>query len=159
MLKPKMYRKLIITCLCAAIGLSAMTVGTSSYASAATTEASDIIANGKDLLGTPYKFGASSSTGYFDCSSFVQYVFKQSDIKLPRSSSEQASYGDKVSKSSLSQGDLMFFKTNGKSISHVAIYIGDNKMIHASSSKGVTIDSINNSYWKNKYVTARRVLS
>lgn len=159
MRKPKMYRKLLLTCLCAAIGLSAMTVGFSSHASAATSEASDIISNGKELLGTPYKFGASGTTGYFDCSSFVQFVFKQSEISLPRSSSEQAHIGNKISKSSLSKGDLMFFKTNGKSISHVAIYIGDNKMIHASSSKGVTIDSINNSYWKNKYVTARRVLS
>ncbi|WP_028563350.1 C40 family peptidase [Paenibacillus pinihumi] len=158
MFKQKFYRKLIMTCLCTSIGLSALAFGPSNQVSAATSEATEIISAGKDLLGTPYRYGSSGTTSSFDCSSFVQYVFNQSDISLPRTSSDQAGIGEKVSKSSLSRGDLMFFNTNGKSISHVAIYIGDNKMIHASTSQGVTITDINNSYWKNKYVTARRVL-
>ncbi|MBJ6359965.1 C40 family peptidase [Paenibacillus sp. MAHUQ-46] len=158
MLKQKFYRKLIMTCLCTSIGLAAFAFGPSNQVSAATSEATEIISTGKDLLGTPYRYGSSGTTSSFDCSSFVQYVFNQSDISLPRTSSDQAEIGEKVGKSSLSKGDLMFFNTNGKSISHVAIYIGDNKMLHAASGKGVTITDIDNVYWKSKFVTARRVL-
>lgn len=66
--------------------------------------------------------------------------------------------GKKVDKGSLSMGDLVFFNTNGKSISHVAIYAGNNKIVHSSSSQGVTVSDMNSKYWKSKFVTARRVL-
>lgn len=145
---------------CAAIVCSAIAFGASPESTHAATPTSlKLIDTGKAYIGTPYRYGAApGSTDAFDCSSFTQYIFKSFDVWLPRTSAAQASMGTKVDKGSLSVGDLVFFKTNGKSISHVAIYAGNNKMIHSSSSAGVTISDMNASYWKSKYVTARRVL-
>ncbi|OMF19262.1 glycoside hydrolase [Paenibacillus sp. FSL H8-0548] len=147
--------------LCSAIVLSAITFGSfAQKASAATPETINLISEGKQYLGTPYKFGAPAGVTYaFDCSSFTQFLFKGLDVKLPRTSSAQATVGKTVAKGSLSMGDLVFFKTNGKSISHVAIYAGDNKIIHSSTSQGVTVSSLGTSYWAKSYVTAKRVLS
>ncbi|RIX54000.1 NlpC/P60 family protein [Paenibacillus nanensis] len=145
---------------CGAIVWSAVTFGTASeQAHAATPTSLKLIATSKEYIGTPYQFGARpGSTSSFDCSSFTQYIFKNFNVWLPRTSAAQASMGKKVDKGSLSMGDLVFFNTNGKSISHVAIYAGNNKIIHSSSSQGVTISDLNSTYWKGKYVTARRVL-
>ncbi|MFC4775222.1 C40 family peptidase [Paenibacillus sp. GCM10023252] len=131
----------------------------SNEAEAATAAANKVITTGKTYLGVPYQFGAPAGVTYaFDCSSFVQYTFLKNGIWLPRTSAGQASMGKPVAKGYLSVGDLVFFKTNGKSISHVAVYAGNNNIIHSASSKGVSITSLNNSYWKSKYVTARRVI-
>jgi hypothetical protein len=111
-----------------------------------------------DLLGIKYKYGGKSEKG-FDCSGFTGYVFAQLGMELPRSSRDQAKIGSKVAKKDLRKGDLLFFKTNGKSISHVGIYIGNGKMAHSSTSHGTTIANINDKYYANRYVTARRVLS
>lgn len=145
---------------CGAIAWSAVTFGgAAGKAEAATAQSLALIETGKDYIGVPYLYGAPAGATYaFDCSSFTQYIFKAFDVELPRTSSAQAKAGEKVSKAYLSVGDLVFFNTNGKSISHVAIYAGNNKMIHSSSSKGVTVSNMNTSYWKSKYVTARRVL-
>ncbi|MDQ8737089.1 C40 family peptidase [Paenibacillus sp. LHD-38] len=147
--------------ICSAIVMSAITFGSfAPKAHAATPETLNLISSGKQYLGTPYKFGAPAGVTYaFDCSSFTQFLFKGLDVSLPRTSGAQATVGKKVAKGSLSTGDLVFFNTNGKSISHVAIYAGNNKIIHSSSSKGVSVTNLNNSYWSKKYVTARRVLS
>lgn len=146
--------------LCSAIILSSITIGGfATKTHAATPETKALIETGKEYIGTPYKFGAPAGVTYaFDCSSFTQFLFKGLDVKLPRNSSAQATVGKKVSKGMLSMGDLVFYKTNGKSISHVAIYAGNGKIIHSSTSKGVTITNMNTSYWKTKYVTARRVV-
>lgn len=83
---------------------------------------------------------------------------KKHGIKLPRSSKSQAAKGKKVAKSELQIGDLVFFKSPGSSkISHVAVYVGNNKILHASG-KAVKISKLNSSCWKKNYVTARRVL-
>lgn len=120
--------------------------------------AQQIIANAKKHLGTPYVWGGTTPSG-FDCSGFVQYVFKQSGISLPRTTSEQVKKGTYVSKSNLQPGDLVFLKnTYREGVSHVGIYIGDGQMIHASSSKGVTISSLSTSYYTQHYHSARRVL-
>ncbi|WP_253944833.1 C40 family peptidase [Paenibacillus sp. NEAU-GSW1] len=147
--------------LCAAIGISAFAFGFSANkAEAATPETLELISNGKDFIGTPYKYGAPAGVTYaFDCSSFTQYMFNGLDVDLPRSSSAQAKVGVKVPKTELSVGDLVFFKTNGTSISHVAIYAGSSKILHSSSSKGVTISNMDSAYWKKYYVTARRVFN
>ena len=145
--------------LCLSFGLSIALLGPASQAGAATEQSRELIAVGEDLLGTPYRLGApKGSTKAFDCSSFTQYIFGELGVELPRTSRDQADAGEKVDRGSLSQGDLLFFRTTGKSIGHVAVYIGDGKMIHASSSKGISITEIDSSYWKNRYVTARRVL-
>ncbi|MCL1059369.1 NlpC/P60 family protein [Shewanella gelidimarina] len=106
--------------------------------------------------GTPYRFGGMSKRG-IDCSGFVALGFKDKfGITLPRTTDEQRSIGQSVSKSQLREGDLVFFKT-GWSTRHVGIYIGNHQFLHASTSQGVMISSLNNSYWKQKYWLARRL--
>ncbi|MED1420740.1 NlpC/P60 family protein [Bacillus smithii] len=112
----------------------------------------------KNFLGVRYVYGGTTPNG-FDCSGYTSYVYKHFGISLPRTSGGQFSTGKSVSKSSLLPGDLVFFKNTYQSgISHVGIYVGDNKFINAASS-GVEIDSLSNSYWSSKYAGAKRVLS
>lgn len=111
---------------------------------------------GKDVLGTPYKWGGTTTAG-FDCSGFVGYAFKQAGKNLPRTTSEIHKQGEAVLKSNLQKGDLVYFETYKKGPSHMGIYLGNNEFIHASSSKGVSITTLSNSYWKNRYIGAKRL--
>lgn len=111
-----------------------------------------------DLLGTRYKFGGTTEKG-FDCSGFTQYVFKAFGIDLTRTSKSQAREGTKIAKKDLRKGDLVFFNTSGKGISHVGIYLGDGKFAHSSSKNGVTINKLSEKYYVKRYVTARRILT
>jgi len=115
---------------------------------------SNIILTAKSYLGVPYVYGGSTPKG-FDCSGYIQYVFNQHGISLPRTVAQMWNYGKSVS--SLQVGDLVFFNTSGSGVSHAGIYIGNNQFIHAGSSTGVTIASLNNSYWKPRYLGAKRV--
>ncbi|KKC46401.1 MULTISPECIES: C40 family peptidase [Paenibacillus] len=146
--------------LCAVIGVSGLALGSASTAHAATPQAEKLLSYGKQYLGVPYRLGAPSGVTYaFDCSSFTQYVYKKTGVSLPRTSSEQAAKGVKVTRGYLSKGDLVFFTgSSGKSIGHVAIYAGSNKILHTYGKTGVTISSLGTSYWNNHYVTAKRVL-
>lgn len=118
-----------------------------------------LINNSKKYIGTPYVFGAKSPTKGFDCSGFSQYVFEKTGINLPRTTREQYKMGESISKEDLVKGDLVFFETYRSGPSHLGIYIENNKFIHASTSKGVTISSLDESYWKSRYIGARRVLT
>ncbi len=111
----------------------------------------------QNLLGVPYKWAGTSTKG-FDCSGFTLYVFREFNIELPHTSRGQAHLGQKVSKSDLRPGDLLFFNTGGRGISHVGIYMGDGRFAHSSSSHGVMIDKLSEAYYAKRYVTARRVL-
>lgn len=110
-------------------------------------------------LGKPYVWGTHGPRS-FDCSGLTSYLYKHAyGIGISTSSRAQASYGYKVSKSNLKKGDLMFFATGGGGISHVGIYVGNNKLIHASTpSTGVILSDINSSYYQRTFVTARRLL-
>ena len=114
------------------------------------------IANTK--IGKPYKWG-STGPNSFDCSGFTSYIYQNgAGINLPRTSVAQSKVGSKKSRNQLKSGDLVFFNTSGKGISHVGMYIGNSKFIHASTSKGVRIDSLNSSYYKSRFVSASRII-
>lgn len=119
------------------------------------TELGDIL---RRYLGTPYK-GTSKYEPGIDCSRFTAEVYETFDgRKLPRVSREQAKVGLKISRSGLRFGDLVFFVIAGKRISHVGIYVGSDEFIHASSSRGVVIDDLNESYWKKRFHSGRRLI-
>lgn len=110
------------------------------------------------LIGTPYSYGGNDSNG-IDCSSFSCQIFEKSfGVKLPRSTNEQYQIGTSVPKSELAFGDLVFFNTTGRSPSHVGVYLGDELFAHASRSFGVTISSMQSTYYKKRYIGARRVV-
>lgn len=116
-----------------------------------------IIQTGLRLTGVPYVFGGTSPSG-FDCSGFVRYVFASAGISLPRTADAQFDAGNPVSISKLQPGDLVFYTTYADGASHNGIYIGDGKFVHASSSRGVTVDRMDSSYWSARYYGARRIL-
>lgn len=117
----------------------------------------DIVTYSKQFLGAPYKWGASNGKS-FDCSGFTMYIYKKFDIKLGHGASLQFKEGTKVAKADLQPGDAVFFATYKKSASHVGIYIGNNKFIHASSSRigKVTISDLDEAYYVKRYLGARR---
>ena len=122
------------------------------------TTGQKIVDTAKQYLGVPYVWGGSSPSG-FDCSGLVQYVFKAHGISLPRTTKEQWTVGTAIPKSQLKVGDLVFFaNTYTSGISHVGIYVGNNQFIHASSSKGVIISSLSNTYWAAHYHGCRSIV-
>jgi len=116
-----------------------------------------VVQSSMQYLGVPYVFGGTSPYG-FDCSGYVQYVFANAGIYLPRTADAQYEVGTPVSTSELIAGDLVFFSTYDYGASHVGIYLGDGNFINASSSRGVAVDSLYSSYWGSCYIGARRIL-
>lgn len=122
-------------------------------------KSSQVTSTAKKVMGVKYLYGGTTTKG-FDCSGFVGYVYKKVGVKLPRTSGAMYKTGKSVSKKNLKTGDLVFFKTSGKGVSHTGIYIGNGKFAHSSSSKGVSVAKINDPYyWGSKYVGAKRVAS
>nr|WP_317630771.1 C40 family peptidase [uncultured Flavobacterium sp.] len=122
----------------------------------------DIINEAKNYLGVRYRTGGTTKAG-MDCSGLVTTVFNEFDYSLPRTSRDMATVGEKLNKTEITPGDLVFFKTNGRSvINHVGIVVdvdGDEfKFIHSSTSKGVIISSNQEAYYKRSFVQANRVL-
>ena len=130
-----------------------------------TKKIDDLLAEAQTYLGTPYRYGGMTRNG-IDCSAFVLSVFGAvAGMNLPRVAASQAQEGEKIEKDQLQKGDLVFFSHQGRGrISHVGIVEevspeGDVKFIHAATSKGVMISSLNDSYWGPKYRFAKRVIS
>lgn len=119
----------------------------------------ELVDYSKTLIGVPYRYGGTTTSG-FDCSGFLKYVYDKFNISLPRISSDQFAGGQAIGKGELSPGDLVFFNTaNNGSVSHSGIYLGDNNFIHADSTKGVKISNLENErYWKNTYFGAKRYI-
>lgn len=123
-----------------------------------------LLERGKTLLGTPYRYGGSSRKTGFDCSGFVSYVYKEElGIKLPRTTGELLKMeAPVIARTDLEPGDLILFNDRGRGrVSHVGIYMGDDKFIHSSSTRsgGVRVDKLSNRYWSASYLQAKRVLT
>lgn len=121
-----------------------------------TTVVRRLIQTATKYVGVPYMFGGNTPSG-FDCSGFTSHVFARIGISLPRMADEQYEVGQPVGKGRLQPGDLVYFTTYTAGVSHVGIYLGDGKFISATSSRGVAIDRLDNSYWGPRYIGARRV--
>jgi cell wall-associated NlpC family hydrolase len=130
-------------------------LGSSSTASQTDTQ-NAIISTAKKYMGVPYVWGGTTTDG-FDCSGFTQYVMQQNGISLPRTAAEQFAVGTPVDKENLQTGDLVFFTTYKPGASHVGIYMGDGNFINASSSaKKIAITALNQTYYVEHYIGARR---
>lgn len=119
-------------------------------------EGEAIVASAKEFIGVPYVFGGTTPSG-FDCSGFLQYVFRQNGYEIPRLADEQFLLGVSAKTSQLNVGDLVFFSTYMEGASHCGFYVGDGNFLHTSSSKGVRIDSLSNVYWKPKFLGGRKI--
>jgi len=109
-------------------------------------------------VGAPYRNGGSDPSG-FDCSGFVQYVFAEQGMRLPRGVAEQLRTGRPVSATAVTAGDLVFFATVSAGVSHVGIAVGPDAFVHAPSSSGrVRVERLSAPYWARRFVAARRVV-
>lgn len=116
----------------------------------------DVYVYAYSWLNTPYRYGGNSKKG-IDCSRFVMRVYNEIlGLNTTGTSKQIYEQGNLIEKSQLKEGDLVFFKTRGNSISHVGIYLQDNKFVHSSSSKGVVISSLNEPYWSRTYYKSAR---
>ena len=122
-------------------------------------KASELVMQAMGLLGVPYRSGGTSEEKGFDCSSFVRYMYEKSvGLVLPRRAEEQAKVTEEISRSELKPGDLVFFNTLKRTFSHVGIYVGDGKFIHAPRpGKAVRVDDMREAYWQQRFNGARRV--
>ena len=119
-----------------------------------------LIATAKTYLGVPYVFGGESTTTGLDCSSFTQLVMKENGIIIPRTAAEQYAVGTPVDKTNLQIGDLIFFTTYKPGASHVGFYMGNSQFIHESSAaKQVTISSLDETFYTEHYIGARRYIN
>lgn len=135
-------------------------ISTETVTNTSSSKANDIVEYAKTFLGSKYVAGGSTPKTGFDCSGFTYYVYKHFGYTLNRASSAQAKNGIEVNKSDLQLGDLVLFSQGSNKIGHVGIYIGGNNFIHAANAtKGVVITSLSNSYYKENYVTARRIIN
>ena len=125
----------------------------------ASGQATGLITQAMDLLGVPYRKGGNTEASGFDCSGFVRHLYEKSVGQLlPRRAEEQARSTETIDRSELKPGDLVFFNTMKRAFSHVGIYVGDGKFIHAPrTGKTVKVDDMRSAYWQKRFNGARRV--
>lgn len=126
-----------------------------------TDKVQEVLMHAFSLTDINYRYGGNTPETGFDCSGFVRYVFSQATpINLPRTARAISQRGQSIHKSELQPGDLVFFNTIRRSISHVGIYVGNNKFIHApSKGKQIRLDKLNNRYWAKHFRFAKRLKS
>lgn len=123
-------------------------------------KANAVLIRAISLVGTPYKWGGNTPEGGFDCSGLVNYVYRDMlDMRLPRTTSELIKLqGPRIQPVQLAGGDLVFFGSGGQ-VSHVGIYVGEGRFVHAPSSGGtVRLDQLDDPWWRDHYSGARRLL-
>jgi cell wall-associated NlpC family hydrolase len=125
------------------------------FVSRTTAIAANLTRSAMRFIGVPYVFGGTSTSG-FDCSGYVQHVFAMLGLHLPRTADAQYAAGAKVAQ--IEPGDLVFFQTYTAGPSHVGIYLGNGNFVHASSSHGVMVSALRDSYWSARYLGAKRVV-
>ncbi len=112
----------------------------------------------RSYIGVPYAYGGESRDG-MDCSGFVRIIYRKVyGVELPRSSADMFRCGRSVGRRSLRPGDLVFFGTSGKGVTHVGIYMGGGKFAHVSRSRGVVISKLGSTYYRWRYIGARRIV-
>ncbi len=116
-----------------------------------------MLSEAMDWVGVPYRFGGTTRDG-IDCSAFVRTAAASAEVALPRRSIEQAASGHPVEEKEIAPGDLLFFNTNGRGVSHVGMAIDSRRFVHASSSRGVTVSSLDEDYYRSRFLFARRIL-
>lgn len=123
--------------------------------------ASEVVLYALGLLNTGYRFGGRNPESGLDCSGMTAYIFREAaGLPLPHNAAQQARLGREVAAAQLQPGDLVFFNTNGRGISHVGLYIGENRFIHAPATNGrIKITGLDNPYFRSRYITARRLLN
>lgn len=121
---------------------------------------SSVLQQGMSYIGIPYRWGGNTEKSGFDCSGLVRAVFQNSiGVYLPRTAKEMSSIGDYVSSHELKPGDLVFFNTMRRAFSHVGVYIGDNKFLHAPRrGQKVRVEDMNENYWTQRFNGARRIV-
>lgn len=121
--------------------------------------ANSVLIRAIGLVGTPYRYGGNTPEGGFDCSGLVNYVFRDmANVALPRTSRDLAAQGPRIQPERLAAADLVFF-ANGGTVTHVGIYVGEGRFVHAPSTGGtVRLDHLDGPYWVSHYAGARRVL-
>ncbi|MEN9930608.1 MAG: hypothetical protein RL604_855 [Pseudomonadota bacterium] len=131
----------------------------STVSSAVVDKTETLINNAMQLIGVRYRWGGNTPQSGLDCSGFVRYVFNDTfGFLLPRKSAQMSKVGLEIGKEELRPGDLVFFNTMRHAFSHVGIYVGDNKFIHApSKGKAIRVDDMTKVYWEKRYNGARRV--
>jgi len=109
------------------------------------------------MVGKPYHYGGNTPAG-FDCSGLVQYSYRRVGIELPHGTSQLRRLSQPVTRRNLQRGDLVFFAQEGKKSSHVALYLGNDRFVHApSNGKKVYVSSFDDSYWQKHFSEARRL--
>jgi cell wall-associated NlpC family hydrolase len=124
-------------------------------------KSNDVLMRAIGLVGTPYRYGGNSPEGGFDCSGLVDFVFLDAaGLSLPRSTQELVELtAPEVDRDELQPGDLVFFSPRGRQVSHIGIYVGEGRFVHAPSQGGtVRLDSLESEYWRHAYRGAKRVL-
>ena len=163
----KVMASLLLSALLLAGGIGASTAAEQarkdeqpSFLERYTNAAQDVILQGLKLVGVRYRLGGNNEDQGLDCSGFVRLVFKDSiGASLPRTAKEMSEVGQQIDASQLKPGDLVFFNTMRRTFSHVGIYLGDNHFMHAPRTGAeVRVESMDSSYWIQRYNGARRIL-
>ncbi|MGH8679206.1 MAG: C40 family peptidase [Burkholderiales bacterium] len=157
--KTALWRAATLVLLASAMGCSSLppTSETAVRARVDDEAAGRAAANAREMVGRPYRYGGDTPAG-FDCSGLVRYSYARAGIRLPRATAAQRAAGARISVRGIRSGDLLFFDQEGKKFSHVGLYLGEGRFVHAPSTGGrVRIDSLRDDYWRRHFMEARRL--